>query len=95
MKVYMYPEKKAAYKGKLIQYTYHSLGRSDLSDKGQVFLFAEELAGNPGLEIITFKENEKLPDLSEMNSKRLHLEILRGSIRCQDAIWGLWEHPIR
>lgn len=72
MRVYMYPEKKAAYKGNVVQYTYHSLGRNDLSDKRQVFLFVKELAGNPGLEIITFKENEKLPDLSEVNSKRLH-----------------------
>ena len=37
MKIYSYPEKKAAYKGKLQQYTYHSLGRRDLSEKMQVF----------------------------------------------------------
>lgn len=70
--VYMYTEKKAAYKGKVVQYTYHSLGRNDLSDKRQVFLFAKELAGNPGLEIITFKESQILPGLSDMNSKGLH-----------------------
>lgn len=70
--VYIYTEKKAAYKGKVVQYTYHSLGRNDLSDKRQVFLFAKELAGNPGLEIITFKESRILPGLSDMNSKGLH-----------------------
>lgn len=70
--VYMYTEKKAAYKGKVVQYTYHSLGRNDLSDKRQVFLFAKELAGNPGLEIITFKKSRILPGLSDMNSKGLH-----------------------
>ena len=72
MRVYMYPEKKAAYKGKVVQYTYHSLGRNDLSDKRQVFLIAKELAENPGLEIITFKESRVLPELSDMNSKGLH-----------------------
>lgn len=41
MRVYMYPEKKAAYKGNVVQYTYHSLGRNDLSDKRQVFLFVK------------------------------------------------------
>ncbi len=72
MRVYMYPEKKAAYKGKVVQYTYHSLGRNDLSDKRQVFFIAKELAENPGLEIITFKESRVLPELSDMNSKGLH-----------------------
>lgn len=59
MKVYTYPEKKAAYRGKLEQYTYHSLGRKDLSEKEQVFSIAKEMAGNPELDIITFKRFEQ------------------------------------
>ncbi len=59
MEVYAYPEKKAAYRGHLEQYTYHSLGRKDLSDKAQVFSVAKEMAGNPELETITFKKFEE------------------------------------
>lgn len=59
MEVYTYPEKKAAYMGHLEQYTYHSLGRKDLSDKAQVFFIAKEMAGNPKLDIITFKKYEE------------------------------------
>lgn len=58
MEVHVYPEKKAAYRGKLEQYTYHSLGRKDLSKKEQVFSVAKEMAGNPKLDIITFKKLE-------------------------------------
>jgi len=47
MRVYMYPEKKAAYKGKVVQYTYHSLGRNDLSDKRQVFLIVRAWPCSP------------------------------------------------
>ncbi len=59
MEVYAYPEKKAAYRGRIEQYTYHSLGRKDLSEKEQVFSIAEETAGSPGLDIITFKKFEE------------------------------------
>ena len=72
MEVYSYPEKKAAYRGRLIQYTYHSLGRRDLSKKMQVFSFVRNLAGKPKLEIITFKEGAGIHDVSRMNSKGLH-----------------------
>lgn len=58
MEVHTYPEKKAAYRGKLEQYTYHSLGRKDLSGKEQVFSIAKEMAGNPNLDMITFKRFE-------------------------------------
>lgn len=58
MEVYTYPEKKAAYRGRLEQYTYHSLGRKDLSEKEQVFSIAKEMAGKPELDIITFKKFE-------------------------------------
>lgn len=57
-KIYTYLEKKAAYRGKLIQYTYHSLGRSDLADKKQVFDIARKMAGEPEVNIITFKKFE-------------------------------------
>lgn len=59
MEVYAYPEKKAAYRGRIEQYTYHSLGRKDLSEKERVFSIAEETAGSPGLDIITFKKFEE------------------------------------
>ncbi|MBE5965288.1 MAG: hypothetical protein E7252_10300 [Lachnospira sp.] len=72
MNVYMYAEKKAEYKGRLIQHTYHSLGRKDLSGKMQVFSFAKNLANNNDLEIITFKENSNLRGLSKMNKADLH-----------------------
>lgn len=52
MDIYMYPEKKVKYRGKLKQYTYHSLGRKDLSNKMQVFSFVKEIAGIPDLPII-------------------------------------------
>lgn len=58
MEIYTYPEKKAAYKGRLEQFTYHSLGRKDLSEKEQVFSIAKVMAGKPELNIITFKKFE-------------------------------------
>ena len=45
MLIRSYDEKKAEYQGKLIQYTYHSLGRGDLKKKMEVFDFACELSG--------------------------------------------------
>lgn len=56
MDVFMYPEIKAAYIGKLYQYTYYSLGRRDLDGKMQIFQFACDLANNEDLNIITFKK---------------------------------------
>lgn len=61
MQVYDYQEKKAVYSGKLKQFTYHSLGRRDLSNKMDVFSYACEEADNEGLEIITFKKLMKHP----------------------------------
>lgn len=55
MDVFMYPEVRAAYKGKLHQYTYHSLGRRDLAGKMQVFQYVGGLADNGPLKVITFK----------------------------------------
>lgn len=63
MKVYTYPEKKAAYRGNLEQHTYHSLGRKDLSEKKQVFYVAKKIAGKPKWDIITFKKfEEEMPE---------------------------------
>lgn len=61
MLIRSYDEKKAEYQGKLIQYTYHSLGRGDLKKKMEVFDFACELSGKRDLGFITFKylANEK------------------------------------
>ena len=59
MEVHIYPEKKVAYRGHIEQYTYHSLGRKDLSKKEQVFSIAKEIVGNLKLDIITFKKFEE------------------------------------
>ncbi|MCD8110187.1 MAG: hypothetical protein LUE14_08825 [Clostridiales bacterium] len=50
-----YEECKAAYKGKVIQYTYHSLGRGDLDKKTEVFDMARKVSGKPDIPIITFR----------------------------------------
>ena len=42
MPVYGYPYIKAKYKGRVIQHTYHSLGRRDLKEKRQVFFYAKK-----------------------------------------------------
>lgn len=56
MWVKCYGQPPVRYKGKLVQYTYHSMSRKDLEDKNeQVKEFAEKLAGK-GCERITFKK---------------------------------------
>ena len=72
MEVYTYAEGKAAYRGSLQQYTYHSLGRKDLLEKKQIFSIARKMAGNPQLEIITFKKFEKMEGMGQMNSAGIH-----------------------
>lgn len=52
--VITYPEKKAAYKGRLKQFVYHSLGREDIKKKMGVFEFAGALLKDVP-QIITFK----------------------------------------
>lgn len=66
--VYMYPERKAVYKGKVVQYPYHILGRSSLEKKLEVFDLAREISGNPEIDIITFKKFEK-----EAHAERHHM----------------------
>ncbi len=68
MEVYEYTERKAAYKGRLEQYTYNSLGRSDLANKMGVFPFACERADNNELEIITFKTLKERPEKGKIIS---------------------------
>lgn len=58
-KIYTYPVINAGYIGKLVQYTYHSLGRKSLSDKLEIFDFITEIAGNRNIDIITFKMIEE------------------------------------
>ena len=72
MEVYRYREKKAAYKGKLRQYTYHSLGRRDLSEKLQVFSYVRDMVRKQNLEIITFKMFEDRGDVGRLNSAGIH-----------------------
>ena len=72
MPVYSYPCKKARYKGRLIQYTYHSLGRRDLSKKQQVFPFAKKTAGNKKVEMITFMKMAGQKELEENVFSGIH-----------------------
>jgi len=72
MPVYSYPYIKAAYKGRLTQYTYHSLGRRDLKGKKQVFSYAKKAAGNDKVEIITFKEEACTEEVAENNTSGIH-----------------------
>jgi len=72
MEVFLYGEQKAAYKGKLIQYTYHSLGRKDLSEKMEVFDAAKRIVGKEEVEIITFKYIEKNRGVNRLNRAGIH-----------------------
>lgn len=95
MEVYSYPEKKAAYKGRLIQYTYHSLGRRDLSDKKQVFSFVKELLEPEKPEIITFKESRSIQGVSEMNTKNLHFGNAIGANSLEGRSIGIVGTPFK
>lgn len=70
--VYSYESKQVAYKGKVIQYTYHSLGRRDLSRKMEAFEVVKKLANKSNLEIITFKEGVSIKGVKNMNTKNMH-----------------------
>lgn len=72
MEVYSYHEKKAAYTGRLQQYTYHSLGRRDLSDKLQVFSIARDMGKSRDMEIISFKKFENMEGIGRLNSAGIH-----------------------
>lgn len=70
--VFYYEMKQVAYRGKVVQYTYHSLGRKDLSGKMEVFEIAKKIANKSDLEIITFKESTSIKGVRSMNTKDLH-----------------------
>lgn len=59
MRVIAYPEKKAAYTGRLKQFTYHSLGRNDLQEKMEAFDIAKLCLEQENPQIITFKDKGK------------------------------------
>lgn len=58
-KIYTYPVINAGYMGKLVQYTYHSLGRRSLSNKQEIFNLLPEITGKRDIDIITFKMIEE------------------------------------
>ncbi len=90
MEVHIYPEKKAAYRGRLEQHTYHSLGRKDLSEKEQIFSIAKKMAGKPELDIITFKKFE-VDGSENSNSAGIHFGNstgLNGLEGCDIAVIG-------
>lgn len=58
-KVYTYPVINAEYMGKLVQYTYHSLGRRSLLNKQGIFDLLPEITGKRDIDIITFKMIEE------------------------------------
>ncbi|MCC8046798.1 MAG: hypothetical protein LIP12_15170 [Clostridiales bacterium] len=60
--VYTYPEQNAAYIGRLIQYTYHSLSRIDLEEKNDIFDILKKRFDSRGIPFITFKKYEHLTD---------------------------------
>lgn len=70
--VYSYPYLKAEYRGNLVQYTYHSLGRKDLQNKKQVFSFAKKAAGDENVEIITFKKAAGWVEMNGNNRWGIH-----------------------
>ena len=51
-----YPEKTAAYRGKVEQYSYYSLGRRDLGEKMKAFAFAGAFFSGDKPGLITFKK---------------------------------------
>ena len=58
-KIYTYPVINAGYMGKLVQYTYHSLGRRSLLNKQEIFDLLPEITGKRDIDIITFKMIEE------------------------------------
>ncbi|MDY3795370.1 MAG: hypothetical protein SOZ81_01460, partial [Agathobacter sp.] len=70
MEIYEYPSVCAKYKGQLVQYVYHSLGRGDLSKKQRIYDFIEdEIRGNRAFCMISFKCEERK---RKLNSKNVH-----------------------
>ena len=76
--IHEYPTISAAYKGKLKQYTFHSMGRSDLEKKPEVFNAAKKIAGNPDINVISFKSMGKLNDLNLHFGNAIGVNGLKG-----------------
>ena len=72
MNIFVYEEKKAQYTGRLIQYTYHSLGRKDLAKKLQVFDIAKKLANESIYGFITYQTFPGKDKITEHNFLPLH-----------------------
>jgi len=72
MPVFVYTEKKSQYLGRLIQYTFKSLGRADLLKNLQVFFVAKKIAGKSKIPIITFKRFAYNSELVGKNEYGLH-----------------------
>lgn len=69
---FLYEEKKVRYTGKLIQYTYHSLGRKDLTKKLQVFDVAKELANESIYGFIAYQTFLGKDKVTNHNFLQLH-----------------------
>lgn len=95
MNIYTYPIKDAAYKGRLIQHTYHSLGRRDLANKMQVFSFLKQLAENENLDVITFKSVQSLPGGKKTNSVDLHFGNSTGVNKLSGKDLGIVGTPFK
>lgn len=70
--VHSYPYLQAGYKGKLVQYTYYSLGRQDLRKKKQVFSYAKKVAGDEKVEMVSFKEAAAWEEMRGNNRSGIH-----------------------
>lgn len=95
LSVYTYPEKKARYRGKLIQFTYHSLGRKDLISKPQVYSYIKERAGKDNLEVITFKEHPVLMEEADMNTAGIHFGNATGVNDLEGKTIGIVGTPFK
>ncbi|MCC8051420.1 MAG: hypothetical protein LIP10_12340 [Clostridiales bacterium] len=67
-----YPEMKAEYRGRLLQWTYYSLGRQDLSKRLETFDYAKEVADDEKLCFITFVNFPGKSLLKNVNFSKLH-----------------------
>lgn len=72
VEVYTYPQKKARYKGKIKQHTYHSLGRADVKKRMSVFSKVREEAGTDNILMITFKKLENELRKKGFNISKIH-----------------------
>lgn len=67
MEIIEYSQIDVPYKGELKQFSYHSLGRSDLEKKQQIYDFVADYTGSPDIAIISFKKEEEKYQLNECN----------------------------